>query len=242
MFIIAAALMLMALLFKLGVDQRATELGILLGVGFRHAQLRRMLLVEAGVVTGIGAAVGAVAGVGYAWLMLVGLKTWWLGAISTPFLQLFVVPQTLAIGFGCGLVVSLVTIVWATRQIRRTSVRQLLSGHVEENRPVAARHKRIAPWLAEALVVAALGVAIAAVYLRGDARALPFFGAGAGARGAFDLDLGYSASRTWSVACEPSIAAITAGVVQRRAEAAKKHADDWFDCHGQFSHRWPKRF
>ncbi len=175
MFIIAAALMLMALLFKLGVDQRATELGILLGVGFRHAQLRRMLLVEAGIVTGIGAAVGAVAGVGYAWLMLVGLKTWWLGAISTPFLQLCVVPQTLALGFGCGLIVSLVTIVWATRQIRRTSVRQLLAGHVEENRPVVARHKRIAPWLAEALVVAALGVAIAAVYLRGDARAPPVF-------------------------------------------------------------------
>ncbi len=36
MFIIVAALMLVAVLFKLGVDQRAADIGIMLGVGFRR--------------------------------------------------------------------------------------------------------------------------------------------------------------------------------------------------------------
>ena len=55
MFIIAAALMLLAVLFKLGVDARAAELGIMLAVGFRRRMLRRMMLVEGSFVALVGA-------------------------------------------------------------------------------------------------------------------------------------------------------------------------------------------
>ena len=55
MFIIAAALMLLAVLFKLGVDARAAELGITLAVGFRRRLLRRMMLVEGSFVALVGA-------------------------------------------------------------------------------------------------------------------------------------------------------------------------------------------
>ena len=46
MFIIAAALMLVLLLFRLGVESRADELGIMLAVGLRHSVAREMLLIE----------------------------------------------------------------------------------------------------------------------------------------------------------------------------------------------------
>ena len=41
-FIIAAAVMLTSLLFRLGVDQRATEIGVLLAVGLGLKQVRRL--------------------------------------------------------------------------------------------------------------------------------------------------------------------------------------------------------
>ena len=40
-FIIAAAVMLVALLFKLGIDGRADEIGLLLAVGFRRRRVAR---------------------------------------------------------------------------------------------------------------------------------------------------------------------------------------------------------
>ena len=178
MFIIAAALMLIALLFKLGVDTRAAELGIVLAVGVRRRLARRMMLIEAALVAVIGSALGVAAGIGYAWLMLVGLKTWWLGAISTPFLQLYVDEHSVAHGFFLGVLVSLLTIVWALRQTRNVSVRRLLAGQFDEARMTAQRRKRYAPWIAGGLLLAALGLAFSAMRLTDEAQAGAFFGAG----------------------------------------------------------------
>jgi putative ABC transport system permease protein len=178
MFIIAAALMLVLLLFKLGVDARAAEIGIVLAVGLQRSKARRMLLLEGALVSAIGALVGVAVGVGYAWLMLAGLKTWWLGAISTPFLKLFVSGESLAIGYISGVLVSLATIVWALRQMRRASVRRLLSGQADEGFLVKKRRRRFAPWIAAAMIVGAVALGFSGISLRDEAQAGAFFGAG----------------------------------------------------------------
>ncbi len=52
---------------------------------------RRVFAVLAGeglLTSAAGSLVGVAVGVGYAALMLAGLRTWWLSAISTPFLHL----------------------------------------------------------------------------------------------------------------------------------------------------------
>ena len=46
LFLVVAALLLMALLFQLGLEQRAAEVGILLALGLTPKQVRRLLLVE----------------------------------------------------------------------------------------------------------------------------------------------------------------------------------------------------
>ena len=46
LFLVVAALLLMALLFQLGLEQRASEVGILLALGLTPKQVRRLLLVE----------------------------------------------------------------------------------------------------------------------------------------------------------------------------------------------------
>ena len=85
-FIIVAALALVAILFRLGVDSRAREVGLLLAIGWPIARIRRVLLAEGLLVATAGAVVGVLLGIGYAWLMIVGLTTWWVEAITVPFL------------------------------------------------------------------------------------------------------------------------------------------------------------
>ena len=87
-FVIAAAVMLVVLLFRLGIEQRAKQVGLLLALGFRPRQVRHILAGEGLLVATAGSVLGTLAGVGYAVLMLFGLRTWWLPAIGAPFLRL----------------------------------------------------------------------------------------------------------------------------------------------------------
>jgi putative ABC transport system permease protein len=45
-FLIIAALLLMAMLFQFGLEQRASEIGTLLALGFTPKQVRKLLLRE----------------------------------------------------------------------------------------------------------------------------------------------------------------------------------------------------
>jgi hypothetical protein len=178
-FIIAAAVMLVALLFKLGIDGRAGEIGTLAAIGFSRRKIRRLLVAEGAVVAAVGGLLGVAAGVGYAWLMLEGLRTWWLAAVTTPFLQLYLTPESLAIGFAAGVLVSLATIAWTLWRQSRVSVRRLLSG--ESTEPLALGRRR-ANW-ARIGGIAALALAIALAALlggrtSGEEQAGVFFGSG----------------------------------------------------------------
>jgi ABC-type antimicrobial peptide transport system permease subunit len=177
-FIIAAAVMLVALLFKLGIDQRAGEIGVLLASGISRDKTRTMLVVEGAVVAAIGALVGVAGGIGYAWLMIAGLNHWWTEAIVTPFLKLHITPLSLAIGGASGLLIAVLTIVLALRQTRRASVRRLLAGQVTEER-FARRRGAWAPVMAIVMLLAAVGLVVYARQLAGEAQAIAFFGSGA---------------------------------------------------------------
>ena len=138
-FVIAAAVMLVVLLFRLGIEQRARHIGLLLAIGFRPRQITRLLAGEGLLVALAGSLVGAPAGIGYAALMLLGLRTWWLPAIGTPFLTLHVSWQSPAIGLASGLVVALGAIWFAVRRIGRVAPRRLLAGEARESRKVKDR-------------------------------------------------------------------------------------------------------
>ena len=186
MFIISAALMLVWLLFRLGVEQRASEIGLLLALGWSQAKVRRLWVAEGGIVAAIGAAIGVAGGVGYAWLMLAGLKTWWLGAIATPFLALHVSPQSLLIGFLLGLLACTATIWFSMGRVKRAVVRSLLAGEiVRDANPStqyavrSTRNPARSLIAASLLLAAAVGLAFYATTLGGEAQAGAFMGAGA---------------------------------------------------------------
>ena len=133
MFLIASAAMLVTLLFRLGVERRSREIGLLLSTGQTVATVRRLLLKEAALLTAAGCLIGIPGAVGYGALMVYGLSTWWSDAVGGSFLELHVTAASLVGGVVGAFLLMLVS-VWL-------SVRSLVGGsflelHVTASNPV----------------------------------------------------------------------------------------------------------
>ena len=178
-FIIAAALMLVSLLFRLGVEQRAQEIGILLAVGLVRKLVGRLQIAEGAIISAVGALFGVIVGVGYAWLMLAGLRSWWVGATVTPFLQFHWTWKSLVLGYILGELICLVTIAWSIRRLRKVAPRRLLGGQVSEGGALVRHRGWSSQIIAIVLILIALVLAAAATRLGGEAQAGAFVGAGA---------------------------------------------------------------
>lgn len=179
-FVIAAALMLVVLLFRLGFEQRVGQCGLLLAVGWNRRQLRALLVTEAFGVAVLGGGLGIVVGLGYAALILAALQSdaWWLGAISTAFLEFHYTVWSLVIGFAVGVVVSVLTIFWSIMRTRRLAARRMLEGSLEAAGQTFGRPSRWPHVASFVLLLAAVGVAAYAIRLSGQTQAGAFVGAG----------------------------------------------------------------
>jgi ABC-type antimicrobial peptide transport system permease subunit len=127
-FIIVAAVLLVAMLFRLSVEQRARQLGVLSAVGFAPWTLRRISLAEGMVLAFIGGLLGIPAAIGYTAFIMYGLRTWWNGAVGTTALYLHVAPMTLVYGYVGSLAVAFFAIWWAVWRVGRTRTATLLAG------------------------------------------------------------------------------------------------------------------
>ena len=132
-FLVVSAVMLAALFFKLGVEQRIREIGLLRAVGFSTAAVRRLFLAEGFLLAAAGSVIGLVGAVGYAQLLMTGLRTWWLDAVGTTALVLHVAPLSLAAGALGGIVAAVVCIWWTLRGLSRVSERALLAGDLGDD-------------------------------------------------------------------------------------------------------------
>lgn len=186
-FLIAATLMLIALLFQLGVEQRASELGTLAAMGIDHRCMASLLGREGLVVATLGSSVGAALGVLYAGIIIVGLRSWWLAATGTPFVALHVGWKSLAIGWLAGTMVSWITLRLSIRRLVRQSPRALLTGttfeegnSAEHGRSGRSARSTMALWpiLRLALAILAIGLCLAGFYLQYEAQTGIFFGSG----------------------------------------------------------------
>ncbi|MCZ6446479.1 MAG: FtsX-like permease family protein, partial [Planctomycetota bacterium] len=129
-FLVASSLLLAALFFKLSVEQRAREVGLLRAVGFGTPSVRWLFMREGLLLSIAGAAAGVLGGIGYAYLMMTGLSTWWVEAVGTTALTLHVSPASLAGGALGGIAASMACI-WATlRSLSTVSERRLLAGQL----------------------------------------------------------------------------------------------------------------
>src|SRR5262249_15954694 len=131
-FLVVSALLLTALFFRLGVEHRLREIGLLRAIGFSVKQVRSLFLREGLALATLGGGVGLIAAVAYGALMMFGLRTWWVGAVGTALLELPVTSESLLIGALSGIVTALVCVWWTLRSLRESSPRSLLAGSVED--------------------------------------------------------------------------------------------------------------
>lgn len=179
MFLIASAAVLTALLFRLGVERRAREVGLLLATGETTRQVRKLLLAEGALVATLGCLIGLPGAVAYGALMVYGLKTWWSAAVGGSFLELAVTPQSLVLGALSALLL-MVGAIWLTlRKLEKLSPRALLAGQAIQETDVAGKAGR-RPWIvAVVCALTALGLLAASYGAEAGAQAGGFFGAAA---------------------------------------------------------------
>jgi ABC-type lipoprotein release transport system permease subunit len=195
-FLVVSALMLTALFFKLGIEQRLREIGLLQAVGFPAARLRALFLGEGLLLAASGSVLGALGALLYGALVMHGLRTWWVEAVGTRALALHVSPASLALGVAGGIVAALACIWWTLRLLAPVSARELLTGTIDfaatRRRAGAARGKfgslfarlpRLRRGASTSFAVAALCTTLAVLLLAAAASKLVgevagFFGAG----------------------------------------------------------------
>ena len=162
-FIIIAVALLVGMLFRIGVEQRSREIGILQAVGYPLTKIRRRFLYEGGIIVGIGSLWGCLLAVGYAQLMIFGLQTWWLPAIGTPFMELHISVWSLLIGALISLAVVMLSIRLTVHKVGKTSTVSLLAGKADfveaavGDKPKGRRMGGPLSWLAAAI---GLGIGI----------------------------------------------------------------------------------
>jgi len=176
-FLIAAALILLALLFQFGLEKRATEIGTLLALGWRPRLVRRLFLLEGLAIAVLGGLLGAAGGVLYAKGILWGLATLWRSAVAGSSLRFHVTAESLTTGAIAGIIVSTIVIRLALRgQTKRTARELLERGHELEWR---SPKRRWAGWVVAVCGVAALGTVASALTKRDNADVEAFFSGGA---------------------------------------------------------------
>ncbi len=157
-FLIISAALLVGLLFRLSVEQRGREVGMRMVSGYTGKKIRRLLSCEGFVLAGVGGITGLIGGIFYAYLIVVGLRTYWVGAVGTSDLALHIHASSLLLGYAISLIVILLAIWLTLRRLGNISVRALLSGITE-----VVRAKPRTKWYAlGSLVFAALSLGGAA--------------------------------------------------------------------------------
>ncbi len=134
-FLVVSALLLTALFFKLGIEQRLREIGILEALGFATSRIRKIFLTEGILLAIAGSLIGLLGAIAYAELLMYGLRTWWLDAVGTTLISLHISWQSLIVGAAGGVLAAVICIFFTLRRLGRTSTRSLLTGTVEEETP-----------------------------------------------------------------------------------------------------------
>jgi ABC-type antimicrobial peptide transport system permease subunit len=166
-FLVVSALLLTTLFFKLGIEQRLREIGLLRALGFSIKQVRSLFLREGLLLAVMGSLLGIIGAIAYGWAMMFGLRTWWVGAVGTTLLRLHISPASLAIGVISGIIAALLCIWLTLRSLRKLSPRNLLAGSVANDSPLPPFHLSprrpitLSPRLFS-IIFAALGLAMLA--------------------------------------------------------------------------------
>jgi hypothetical protein len=170
-FLMVSALLLTGLFFKLGIEQRMREIGVLRALGFSIAKIRAVFLLEGAALSIAGSILGLAGALAYGEIMVIGLRTWWIGAVGTRLISLHPSITSLAAGALAGIVTGLATIAWTLRKLEPVTPRGLLAGEQK-------RHSAMRPLVIGIVAAVVAFTLLGAALLRALDQTAAFFGAG----------------------------------------------------------------
>lgn len=177
-FVILAAVMLIAMLFRLGLTQRMTQFGTLLAVGWTPKRVAGLVLREGLLVAAAGVVLGVVGGFIYAWVVLWALRSLWVGAVTVPFLTFHWTLQSLFIGSFAGWGVAALTLWKTARWLTHLDAQDLLSRRDTDKMADRRTGRGRLPLLAGCLGCFAVGVGALGATAAGQIAAGAFVGGG----------------------------------------------------------------
>lgn len=143
-FLVCSAVLLVAIVFRLGVEQRSRQMGLLASLGFAPGGVMLLSWLEGLVLAFGGAAAGAALGIGYTAAVIAALRSprFWNAAVGTSELRLYISAPTVAAGVIVSAAVAMLAVTWAVWRIRRLPPAALLAGGWGGRPPPSAgRHR-----------------------------------------------------------------------------------------------------
>lgn len=179
-FLILSSLLLVGLLYRLNLDRRARQVGVLAAEGYPRSTIRQLLLTEGMILALVGVLLGCLAALLYSRLLVDLLAYLWPGGALRSLLRPHATISSAGWGALGTMAAAAVTIWWVVRVLGKVAPRALLAGQTtEENDPGPARRSW---WLPVITLVAALvGAALLVLgfFVPGqEAQAGTFFGSG----------------------------------------------------------------
>ncbi|MEM7600610.1 MAG: FtsX-like permease family protein [Verrucomicrobiota bacterium] len=152
-FLIVAALTLTGLVFVFGIEQRASQIGLLLAMGFTRKRVRRLFTFEAFILSVAGSVIGLLGGYLYTRLALYGMSGVWQEAAAGIEFVYHLKPATLISSFLGTVIVALIVVWFASRRASAVQPSQLISGSEDQELSANAKGK----WDYVTLAVCLLG-------------------------------------------------------------------------------------
>jgi putative ABC transport system permease protein len=179
LFLIVAALLLIGMLFRFSLEQRAREIGLLLALGWPSLRVRGVLFREGLWIALAGSVLGSALGAGYGWAIIRALGAVWRDAAAGARLEFHPTPEAPAGGFAVGALCAAVVMWFGLARLVRRPARDLLSeGRLESGLEFFRAGRAWRSVVAGILLAAGLGMT-AAAEASGKANPGLVFGAGA---------------------------------------------------------------
>ena len=144
-FILVASVMLTSLLFRLNLENRQSQIGTLLMVGFTRKQIRKMFLTEGLIIALAGGILGLFLAFLYSKIVFIALNTLWWDVVRTSVLSILILPVTLNSGLIISVLISEITIYVAIGKSFRRHTSELQRQQVKpQNRKLIFGKKIVA--------------------------------------------------------------------------------------------------
>jgi putative ABC transport system permease protein len=181
-FLIVAALILAGLVFVFGIEQRSSQIGLLMALGFPGGRVRRQFMAEAAILSVIGAALGLLGGWIYTKLALLGMSGAWQAAASGIEFVYHIRPVSLALAFGITVLMALTVVWFASRIVTRVQPGHLIAGgdaiSRDDGKGPGPVHRSWSLWIGVISLLSGLGCLAAPKVPGTMAEQGLFFGAG----------------------------------------------------------------